>query len=239
MQHRDHRIIVIGLHQIYRIRSDRCVAPQRIGIHCPASAPLNWIVGEAIVPLDRGQHACAWQAKRGCPRSVHHQKTLRAGAGHHAVEQVQWRSDGTRGQIRLHRQFIAHQRQWIALRPSPLRDAQLAEVLARRARAAHRMVGEQRKTCVRTTGAVWPDEVAGEAAELRDQIVETVGPLVSPAMQATTSASPHWTARAARRSAMTPQAPPVGKNSRKRGESPTYCTNGAGPSGAQREAGQA
>ena len=162
---------------------------------------------------------------------MHHQKTLRAGAGHHAVEQVQWRSDGTSGQIRLHRQFAAHQRQWIALRPSPLRDAQLAEILACRARAAHRMVGEQRKTCVRTTGAVWPDEVAREAAELRDQIVETVGPLVSPAIQATTSASPHWTARAARRSAMTPQAPPVGKNSRKRGESPTYCTNGAGPSG--------
>ena len=55
---------------------------------------------------------------------------------------------------------------------------------------------------------------------------------VSPAMQATTSASPACTARAARRSAITPHAPPIGSHSRKRGDSPTCCVNATAVSGA-------
>jgi len=50
-------------------------------------------------------------------------------------------------------------------------------------------------------------------------------------MHATTSASPACTARAARRSAITPEAPPFGMWSSQRGETPTCCVTPTAVSG--------
>ena len=61
---------------------------------------------------------------------------------------------------------------------------------------------------------------------------ETAHPHASPATQATTSTSPACTARAARRSAITPLAPPVGTVSSQRAESPRCWVNPTGVSGA-------
>ena len=81
---------------------------------------------------------------------------------------------GAGGEICLQRQLVAQQGQRIALCPLPLRHAQLAEVLARCASAAHGVVGQQCEALVRAAGAVRPDAVAREAAELSHQIVEGV-----------------------------------------------------------------
>ena len=51
-------------------------------------------------------------------------------------------------------------------------------------------------------------------------------------MQATTSASPACTARAARRNAITPDAPPVGMWSSQRGDRPKCCVTPTAVSGA-------
>ena len=56
--------------------------------------------------------------------------------------------------------------------------------------------------------------------------------MVSAATQATTSASPHCTARAARRSAITPEAPPVGMWSSQRGDRPRCWVTPTAVSGA-------
>ena len=55
--------------------------------------------------------------------------------------------------------------------------------------------------------------------------------LVSPLMQATMSASPACTARAARRTATTPLAPPIGTWSSQRGLTPRCCVRPTAVSG--------
>jgi hypothetical protein len=57
--------------------------------------------------------------------------------------------------------------------------------------------------------------------------------LVSPARQATTFASPDCTARAARRSATTPLAPPSGMWSSQRGAMPRCCVRPMAVSGCK------
>ena len=66
---------------------------------------------------------------------------IRTGTRHHAIEQMQRRGNRAGGKIPLQRQLAAQHSERIALRPLPLRDAQLAEVGARRAGAAPGMVG--------------------------------------------------------------------------------------------------
>ena len=86
LQQRDHRIVVIGLHQVDRLRPDPRLRPQRVAIHRPAAAQLHRIVGKRIVPLDRAEqaHIAAVRARRA--RAFHHQESVGAGAGHHAVD---------------------------------------------------------------------------------------------------------------------------------------------------------
>ena len=89
LQHVDHRIIVVGFKKIDIVRSDRCLRVERVAIHRPAAAILHRIVGKGIVPLNGAEQSGEAQAKFYRGRAPHHQKSLRAGARHDAVEQSQ------------------------------------------------------------------------------------------------------------------------------------------------------
>jgi hypothetical protein len=79
---------------------------------------------------------------------------------------MQRQRDGACGEIGVQRQFAAQQGEGIALRPLPLRDTEFAEVLARCAGTTHGVVGQQGEALVGASGAVWPDVVTRETAEL-------------------------------------------------------------------------
>ena len=105
---------------------------------------------------------------------AHHEKPFRAGARHHAVEQLQRIGDRARIQILLERQRLPEQRVRKLERVVALRDAELAEVARLDAVLAHVIGGEQREAHVRPAGAERIDRVAREAAEVRQILPERV-----------------------------------------------------------------
>ena len=76
------------------------------------------------------------QPERRAPLLAHHQECLGAGAGHDAVEQMDRIGDRPRRHVLVERQRLLHQRVRVPQRVVALRDAELAEILPRRAVAA-------------------------------------------------------------------------------------------------------
>ena len=146
---------------------------------------------------------------------------------------------GARREVLVERQRLLHQRMREVQRVGALGDADLAEILARGAVALHVVAGDQREARIGAARAVGIDGILGEAREGRRACARKESTwLVSPATQTTNSASPHCTARAARRRATTPLAPPNGTWSSQRGDKPEMlgeADRGVGADGEARQ----
>ena len=166
---------------------------------------------------------------------AHHQEAVGAGARHDAIEQA--RSDRRSGravEILIERQRLAKQSERVRERAfCALRDAELAVILAasRRRRACNNRSGA--RSC-HSGHPSRKDRSASRAKWLKFAVIRRKLStwFVSPAMQATISASPASTARAARRNCTMAEAPPIGTCSRKRGDSPTCWVKPTAVSGA-------
>ena len=146
---------------------------------------------------------------------AHDEKRLGAGAGHDAVEQVQRLGDRPRAEVLLQRQRLLEQRQRKLERIGALRDAQLAEVLARRAVLLHVVRGEEGEARVGAAGAVGIDRVARELAEVGERQAEGIDVVgvagdagddvrVARLHRARRAAQRHHAARAAQRDVVEP-----------------------------------
>ncbi len=109
---------------------------------------------------------------------AHHQKGLAAGAGHHAVEQMDGVADDAAGHVLVQRQRLLHHGQRVLQRVGALGHRDAAEVLALRAELAHVVGGDEGEDRVRPAGAIGVAGVAregGEAAQHEPERIDVVG----------------------------------------------------------------
>jgi hypothetical protein len=232
LHHRDDRIVVIGLQQVDgRARS----RPSRRARRCPSPSR------RAAGPDRRERHCGA----RSCRRSGHRQgravcasssrmtrNAFGAGAGHDAIEQPERFRNRPRGEILLQRQRRFHDGIRIsasALCAGPPRCGRNPRASPRTRPCRHRRSARNWRSARRIhRDRRHPSQSArNDDNNCRKLSIR----LASPAMQATTSTSPACTARAARLSATTPLAPPIGMLSSHRGLSPRCWVRPTGVSG--------
>ena len=127
-------IVVVGLDEVDVGGPCAGLRVELVAIDRPAAAQLDRIVGKALcrsmVPRMRAKR----KLERCRALLAHHQEGLGAGAGHHAIEQVERIGDRPRRQILVEGQRLLEQRMRKLQRVVALRDAELAEVLAPRRR---------------------------------------------------------------------------------------------------------
>ena len=130
-------------------RADAGLRIHLVAIERPAAAILDRIVGKGVVPLDGRQDARIGQAEFFGLAAAQHQKGIGAGARHDAVIKPQRIGDEARGQILVERQRLFHQCERKRQRVGALRDAEFAEILARRAVGPHVIGGEKSEARIR------------------------------------------------------------------------------------------
>ena len=172
LHHDDDRIVVIGLDEIDVAGLQPSHRPELIDIERPAAAHLHRIGRKGIVPLDGRQDADERQVERLRGVLAAHQECLRAGAGHHAVEQMDRIGDRPRRHVFVQRQLLLHHRVRDRQRVVALRDAELGEVLALGAIAVHVVLGDQRERRIGAAGAVRIDRILSKARERRQRLAE-------------------------------------------------------------------
>ena len=171
----DHRVVIVGLHEIHVGRARAGLGVELVAVERPAAAHLDR-------DLRRTRYAFRWfldmrKFQVQFPRAIFfrkNEKPLGPGAGHDAIEKMQRVRDRPRGEVLLHRKRLLEQGVRELERVGALRDAQLAEVLARRAALAHVVRGEEREAGIRAAGAVRVDGVARELAEVGERQAEGI-----------------------------------------------------------------
>ena len=111
LHHHDHRVVVVGLHEVDVVRAAR--RPCAYSSSRSTAQPPRIMIGSSrvgVVALDGAEHAHVGQAQVARARLAHHQERLGAGAGHHAVEQVDRVGDRPRAQVLVQRQRLLEQR---------------------------------------------------------------------------------------------------------------------------------
>ena len=174
LHHHDYRIVVVGFQNVDVGGSHPRHGVELIDVHRPAAAHLDRIVRKGVVPFDRRQQRRMFQAEILGNIGGGDEERFRTGTGHHAVEQMDRIGDRPRRHVIVERQLLLHDRLRIGQRIVALGDADLAEILAGDATAAHVVIGQQRERPVRAAKTVGVAGVLCETREARQQLGEGI-----------------------------------------------------------------
>ncbi|MNS77874.1 hypothetical protein D3C72_1114660 [compost metagenome] len=174
LHHHDDGVVVVGLHEVERggLHAGLCI--EVVAVLAPAALHHHRVFGVGVVALDGAADHDVRQAQVACALLAHHEEGVGAGAGHHAVEQVDRVGDGPRGHVLVEREALLEHGVGVAQRVGALVDADATEVFARGTVGAHVVGGDEREDRVRAARAVGVARIAREVAEAAQRLAEGV-----------------------------------------------------------------
>src|SRR2546426_8376186 len=89
LQERNHRVVVVGLHEVHVARAGAGLRVELFAIERPAGAHLHRIRGKGVMPFDGPHERYERNAERFCAVFTQYQKPFGTRARHDAVEQMQ------------------------------------------------------------------------------------------------------------------------------------------------------